>query len=86
MKLLSDREENEAYLSAKEGEKYIIYFTDGGAVKLDLSQYDKSFILKWISVNSGEWNGESTFKGGSYQEITAPDKGGWFAVINSDIK
>lgn len=81
MELLSDREPDEAYLSAKEGEKYVIYFTDGGAVKLDLSQYDKSFMLKWISVNSGEWSGESTFKGGSFQEITTPDKGGWFAVI-----
>ena len=81
MDLLSDREPDEAYLSAKEGEKYVIYFTDGGTVKLDLRQYDKSFIMKWISVNSGEWCSESTFKGGNYQEITAPDKGGWYAVI-----
>ena len=85
MKLLSDREENEAYLSAKEGEKYVIFFTDGGAVKLDLRQYNKPFILNWISVNSGEWGGASSFNGGDYQEITAPDKGGWFAVIISDI-
>lgn len=81
MDLLSDREPDEAYLSAKEGEKYVIYFTDGGTVKLDLRQYDKPFILKWISVNSGEWGSESTFKGGNYQEITAPDKGGWFGMI-----
>ncbi len=86
MDFLSDREEDEAYLSAKEGEKYVIYFTDGGAVKLDLRQYDKPFVLKWISVNDGEWGGESAFEGGNYQEIIAPDKGGWFAVIISDIR
>ncbi|MCK4820912.1 hypothetical protein KA005_34425, partial [bacterium] len=86
MELLSDREENEAYLSAEEGEKYVICFTDGGAVKLDLRQYDTPFILNWISVNSGEWGGKSAFVGGNYQEITAPDKGGWFAVIISDMK
>jgi len=86
MELLSEREPDEAYLSAKEGEKYVICFTDGGAVKLDLRQYDKPFVLNWISVSSGEWGSESTFKGGDYQEITAPDKGGWFAVIISEIK
>ena len=84
--LLTDREPDEAYLSAKEGEKYVIYFTRGGSVKLDLRPYDNSFLLKWISINSGEWGNELTFKGGDYQEISAPEKGGWFAVIIRDIK
>lgn len=86
MDLLSEREPDEAYLSAGEGEKNIIYFTDGGAVKLDLRQYDKPFIIRWISVNSGEWGSKATFKGGDFQEIKAPDKGGWFAVITNDLK
>ncbi len=62
MDLLSDREDNEAYLAADEGEKYIIYFTHGGAVDLDLSSYEKPFILNWVSVNSGEWGSESALE------------------------
>ena len=81
MDLLSEREENEAYLAAHEGEKYIIYFTHGGAVDLDLRSYEKPFVLKWISVDSGEWGGESALKGGMSLEVSAPDKGGWFAVL-----
>ena len=86
MELLSEREPDQVYLSTKEGEKYVIYFTEGGTVKLDLRQFSKTFVMKWINVDDGEWGGESSFKGGGYQEITAPDKGGWFAVIISEIK
>jgi hypothetical protein len=34
--LLTDRKDNEAYLAAKPGEAYAIYFPSGGSVKLDL--------------------------------------------------
>src|SRR5690606_13088938 len=46
MQLLSDREPNEAYLTAKEGSKYIIYFPKGGQVKLDLSKHKKEFTAQ----------------------------------------
>jgi hypothetical protein len=81
MDLLSEREENEAYLAADEGEKYIIYFTHGGAVDLDLDSCDKPFMLNWVSVDSGAWGEESTITGGITETVTAPDQGGWFAVI-----
>ncbi|NOY36478.1 MAG: hypothetical protein GXO83_02785 [Chlorobi bacterium] len=88
MDLLSGREPDEAYLTASAGKKYVIYFTGGGSVKLDLRQYPETFILKWININTGEWGNESTVTGGDYREITAPDKGGWFGVIvrlNPDV-
>ena len=85
MDLLSEREENEAYIAAVEGEKYIIYFTHGGAVDLDLSSYEKPFILNWVSVDSGEWGSESALEGGTSLEVSAPDQGGWFAVIRNSI-
>ncbi len=83
MDLLSERDENEAYISAVEGEKYIIYFTHGGAVDLDLSSYEKPFTLHWVSVDSGEWGSESALEGGTSLEVSAPDQGGWFAVIKN---
>ena len=81
--LLSGREPDEAYLSAKEGGKYVIYFTDGGAVRLDMRQYHKPFLMKWINIKTGEWGGEFTFSGGDFLNVTVPGTGGWFAVIVS---
>ena len=83
MDLLSEREDNEAYLAAHEGEKYIIYFTHGGTVNLDLRSYEKPFVLNWVSVNSGEWGGESILEGGESLEVSAPNQGGWFAVLRN---
>lgn len=37
MELLGKREKDEAYLAAQPGEQYLLYFTDGGSVDLDLS-------------------------------------------------
>lgn len=73
MELLSEREEDEAYLTGLEGERYVLLFPAGGSVKMDLSLYDKQF---------GECGGQFTVSGGSSKvEITAPDSSGWFAVI-----
>jgi hypothetical protein len=83
MNLLTEREENEAYLATNGGDKYIIYFTHGGTVDLDLSPHDKSYILKWVSVDTGEWGIETTLAGGNIETITAPDQGGWFGVIRN---
>lgn len=83
MELLEDRRPNEAYLAAKPGEQYAIYFTYGGAVRLNLSDAKGPFALKWISVTEGTWWGkEETLEGGRVVEITAPFKGGWVAVVH----
>ena len=39
MDLLSGVEGNQAYLSASEGEKYVIYFNNGNKVKHDLRDH-----------------------------------------------
>jgi len=82
MELLKDRNPNEAYLAAKPGEQYMLYFTYGGSVGLDLSDSKGTFTLKWISVTEGKWLGkEETIEGGNIVTITAPFKGGWVAAI-----
>jgi len=91
MELLSDRESNEAYLAAKPGEKYALYFTDGGSVKLDLSDAAGPFEITWISVSSGvvtrTWAGGDwrqrpiRLEGGRQLTLSAPYKGGWVAAI-----
>ncbi len=81
MGLLSDREENEAYIAAKEGVHYILYFPKAGIAKLDLTPYSYEFTGNWINTASGEWGEKFTVQGGSAGEISAPDDKGWFLVI-----
>ena len=45
MELLSSRDSNEAYLAAKPGELYALYFTNGGSVELDLSNTSSAFEI-----------------------------------------
>ena len=91
MDLLSDRESNEAYLAAKPGEQYALYFTNGGSVELDLSGTTGAFDVTWISVSMGVCVQtaaalgyrlmEKTIEGGGVVPISAPYKGGWVAAI-----
>ncbi len=79
--LLSQREENEAYLAAAPGTAYALYFTDGGRVGLDLGKHSGRFDLRWISIRTGDWAGTSTLTGGRTVSIEAPGPGGWVAAI-----
>jgi hypothetical protein len=91
MGLLSDRESNEAYLAAKPGESYALYFTNGGSVGLDLSGATGSFDVTWTSVSMGVTTRTSaaggyhtmknTTQGGRIVTFSAPYKGGWVAAI-----
>ncbi len=83
MDLLGDREENEAYLAAKPGEAYILFFTDGGAVRLDLNGHPGKYRLRWVDVRAGEWGGEEMLDGGSSVPVSAPADGPWVAAIRS---
>ncbi|VAW18007.1 hypothetical protein MNBD_BACTEROID01-2119 [hydrothermal vent metagenome] len=82
MELLSEREEDEAYLTADEGSKYVVLFPQEGSVKIDLSKYNKQiFTGKWISIKSGEWGKQFSVSGGGNIDISTPDSSGWFAVL-----
>ncbi len=79
--LLSDRRENEAYLAARPGMAYALYFTDGGAVGLDLKKTEGEFLLRWIDIGSGDWGKQETIRGGRVATIQTPGKGHWAAAI-----
>lgn len=86
MELLKDRLPNEAYLAAKPGEQYAVYFTNDGSISLDLSTTKGNYILKWISITEGRWLKDESIDGGSIVTITAPFKGGWLAAIIREEK
>jgi hypothetical protein len=83
--LLSDREENEAYLLANAGKQYALYFPQAagdGAVTIDLTETKGQWQLKWINIDQGTWSEKKqNLKGGRKVLIKTPDKGHWSAVI-----
>ena len=81
MDLLSDCEADEAYLSARPGEQYVLYFTEGGSVGLNLKEHRGKFQLRWINIRTGDWGGRTTVTGGRVVPINAPDKTPWVATI-----
>jgi len=79
--LLSDRAANEAYLTSAPGRSYVLYFTDGGSVGLDLRGHGGKYTLRWMDIGSGQWAGTLDLSGGKVVTIEAPGRGGWVAVI-----
>jgi len=79
--LLSDRDENEAYLASKPGEVYVVFFPDEGEVGLDLSEYNSDFTLKWMDVRKGEWFSEENVEGGKIVTLKTPGELEWVAVL-----
>ncbi len=82
--LLTDRNSDEAYLRAKVGEVYGLYFVDTGSVGLKLTGVSGTFRLRWIDIAKGGYTGaEQTLTAGGIVTITTPGSatGGWAAVI-----
>ena len=80
-KLLTDRSENEAYLTSVSGRQYALYFPNGGDVKLDLSKVKGSFSLKWLDIAKSRWVGRETVQGGSRVSLNAPGTGHWACLL-----
>jgi hypothetical protein len=81
--LLSEREENEAYLTSKPGETYVLFFTDGGEVDLNLSEFKKDFELKWIEIRTGKSQKGKQVKGGGTIKLKVPGDKEWVAILVS---
>ncbi|MBM4026292.1 MAG: hypothetical protein FJ280_12955, partial [Planctomycetes bacterium] len=79
--LLSDRAANEAYLAARRGTGYALYFPNGGSVGLDLKDAPGRFEVRWIDAGTGEWDKRETVEGGAVATLKAPAQGHWAAAI-----
>jgi hypothetical protein len=79
--LLRDRADNEAYLAARPGRTYALYFPDGGSVGLDLTAAPGRFTVRWIDIAAGDWGRRETIAGGATTTITAPGKGHWLVAV-----
>jgi hypothetical protein len=78
--LLRDRAADEAYLAARAGEAYVLYFTDGGSVGLDLRGASGTLDMRWVDIAKGELGSKAELRCGTVVTIAAPRKGAWVAV------
>lgn len=78
---LSNRSDNEAYLTGILGEQYAVYFPDGGSVDLDLSESSGTFSMKWLDVETSRWQDDTTVRGGGKIRIETPGSGNWVALL-----
>lgn len=84
--LISGREEDEAYLLAKEGSMYGLYFPQGsGSVGLDLQNFQRPFIMRWIEIGKGEVVLETEVTGGNVISVETPYdvEFGWACAITA---
>ncbi len=79
--LLSDREDNEAYLLTEPGRQYALYFPQGGSVMLAMSHASGEWNCKWINLDLAEWSDSTQVTAGGNVRLTAPDEGHWIAVL-----
>jgi hypothetical protein len=79
--LLRSRDPNEAYLAAKPGVAYALYFPNGGAVELDLRGHPGQYEVRWIDIASGEWGKQATLVGGDWSSLVAPAAGHWSVAV-----
>ena len=78
--LLSNREEDEAYLTYITGKEYAVFFTNGGEVNLTLSQ-GRKWTLRWLNISESKWGKEEAFESDTQLKLKAPGNGYWVAFI-----
>jgi hypothetical protein len=79
--LLSDRADNEAYLSARFAQAYALYFTDGGSVLLDLRNASGRFEGSWIDITAGKLTRNEIWEGGGHARLVPPAGGPWALAL-----
>ena len=79
--LLSQRDDNEAYVASDRGKAYAVYFPSGGKVKLDLTTAKEKFTVHWINIESGELGKQDEIIGGSKIALSPPSSSNWVAAI-----
>lgn len=81
MDLIPGIEGNEAYLAAREGDKYVVYFPQRGSVKIDLTEYNNKFTVKWINTENAQWDRTFEIDGGRMADLNALNEKGSIAVL-----
>jgi len=84
-RLLSNRSNNEAYLSYIPRKQYVVYFPDGGSVDLNLSGAAGQYTMKWLDIEQSRWARKKTVEGGGMIPLSPPGAGHWAVSIVMDL-
>ena len=76
--LLLNRATNQAYCRANEGDSYLVYFTNGGMVDLEIAS---TFSLQWVSLDKEEQRTAEVKPMKGRLALNCPDEGNWIAVL-----
>ena len=83
--LVSERSYNEAYCTANPGVEYVLFFTDGGNIRLDVSHArGKSLTIRWMDIRGSAWAFDYKrieADGDMLNVVTPTEDGYWAAVI-----
>ncbi len=66
---------------AKPGEKYLLYFTQGGSVGLNLKGCRGEFRLKWVDIATGQLGQDARLSGDQIVTIKTPRSSPCVAVV-----
>ncbi len=79
--LLSERQENEAYVLADSEQQYAVYFPKGGEVVLHLNKTNNKWEVVWLNVITGDKIETVAEAGNKTLLLRTPEIGHWVAVI-----
>lgn len=82
--LLSEREDNEAYVLAQPGQQYAVYFPNSGDVLLDVSAVEGLLELRWLDIDNAKWQEPKRVKNRESLTLQTPGDGDWAVVIRLD--
>jgi len=78
--LLSEREENEAFLTCNQDKQYALFFPNGGSVDLKLNAKQSNYRIQQLDILSSKWTSDKIIQAKDKLTI-APGKEGYFAVV-----
>ncbi|NLX14513.1 MAG: hypothetical protein GXY44_12785 [Phycisphaerales bacterium] len=79
---LTNRAENEGYLSFIENKQYAVYFPDGGSVQLKLAEdVSGSVTIQWLDIANSRWQEVVDTTTGTNIVLKSPASGHWVALI-----
>ena len=85
IELLSNREDNEAYVFGIPGKEYAVYFPKGGSVDLNLNAVeqsnDKKVEVTWLYIHNSKWKQKEEITYSDSINLTAPTEAHWAVLV-----
>ncbi len=81
-KHLSNRDEDEAYLTRIPGEQYAVFFTNGGDVRVKLPNNKDSWKIQWLDISKVKWIQAHDISRQTNVRLKAPGEGLWIVLLH----